>query len=328
MKLTFYVLMIITMLFYSACSKSNVNPDNAATITTTNTAVKGTRYQDSLFTAYIINNNISFGKNNTIGGVSTTLLLDFYQPAADTAKFRPLVIIVFGGGFTMGDKTTLSALAKRLVYRGYAAACTSYRLYDGASPMSNANLKTELLMGMQDIAATVRFFKKDAANGNTYKIDTNKIFVLGHSAGAMIALHTTYVNSTAKLTSLDPAFLSIVNANGGLTGSSGNAGYSSKIRGIINLAGALIDKNYITQSDVPLMSVYGTNDTLMPYNDGIFSLPSITGIAVSGSVSLQTRANAVNLSNSLYAIAGGDHFAPTTDNTAFTKMVAFLYSNL
>jgi len=49
---------------------------------------------------------------------------------------------------------------------------------------------------------------------------------------------------------------------------------------------------------------------------------------VSGSASLSTQSTAVNVTNSLYSISKGDHFSPTTDNTAFTKMIAFLYQNL
>ena len=48
--------------------------------------------------------------------------------------------------------------------------------------------------------ASVRFFTKDAATTNTYKINPNKIFIGGYSAGAITALHYGYVNNESELT--------------------------------------------------------------------------------------------------------------------------------
>jgi predicted esterase len=314
-------LLVSSVILVIACSKST-NSSNSSTTTT------GTRYKDSLYATYTTSFDISFGSNTTVAGNTNNLKLDFYQPSSDTATKRPLVILVFGGGFTGGDKTNLASMAQRIVARGYVAACTSYRLYDGATPASNDNLKKEILMGIQDVKATIRFFKKDAATTNTYKIDTSKIFVLGFSAGGMIALHTAYVNSVTEAGTIDANFQTIINANGGLEGTSGNAAYTSTFKAVINLSGSLLFKNYIATGDIPLLSIYGTSDNLMPTGDGSFSLPSISSISVSGSVSLQTRANVVSVSNTLYGISSGDHFAPTTDATSFSSIITFLYNNL
>jgi predicted esterase len=275
-----------------------------------------------------MSSNIHFGTSITLGGATDNLLLDFYQPSSDTAKLRPLVILVFGGGFETGDKSVLSALAKRFTAYGYATACTSYRLYDGANPISNVQLKKQILYDIQDIKATVRFFKKDAASTQTYKIDTNNIFLLGHSAGAMIVLHETYMNSLSKVMALDPNFATLINSYGGLEGNSGNPGYSSGIKGVINLSGGLLFKKYIQMGDLPGFHVYGTADNIMPNTDGILSLPTLSSIAISGPESLAIQSGLVGVTVGSYSIIGGDHFSPTTNNTAFTKMVGFLYQNL
>ena len=331
-KFSSFILFLSFIAFHISCKKdtsdTSTNSSSGTGTNTTNNTTSLTRYRDSIYSTNSISSNIQFGQASTFGGISNNLLLDFYQPSSDTAKSRPLVILVFGGGFTTGDKTVLSALAKRFNAYGYASACTSYRLYDGPTPISNTNLKKQILLDIQDIKATVRFFKKDAATTNTYKIDTNRIFLIGHSAGSMIVLHEAYMNSISKVTAQDPSFVSVINSNGGLEGNTGNPGYSSKVKGVINLAGGLLFKNYIQTGDIPGLHVYGTNDNIMPFNDGILSLPTISSIAVSGSASLSTQSTAVNVTNSLYSISKGDHFSPTTDNTAFTKMVSFLYQNL
>jgi lysophospholipase L1-like esterase len=53
---------------------------------------------------------------------------------------------------------------------------------------------------------------------------------------------------------------------GSLEGSSGNEGYSSKVSGVINNWGAIIDYNWIKQGDAPLFNVAGTEDKTVPYD--------------------------------------------------------------
>lgn len=52
----------------------------------------------------------------------------------------------------------------------------------------------------------------DAANANSYKVDTTKIFVGGLSAGAITALHATYLDTNDNL---EPNIRTLVMANGG-----------------------------------------------------------------------------------------------------------------
>jgi carboxylesterase type B len=49
-------------------------------------------------------------------------------------------------------------------------------------------------MAAQDVSAAVRFFK---ANADKYRIDTNRIFLLGQSAGAVAILHALYMTRTS-----------------------------------------------------------------------------------------------------------------------------------
>jgi len=320
---------VLPFLGLFSCKKDITNTQQSSTGTVTGTTNASTlRYQDSVFSSTNVISNINFGSAKTLAGNPENLLLDLYVPNNDTARHRPLVILVFGGGFTMGDKTTLSNLGKRFASYGYAAACTSYRLYDGPNPMTNTNLKKQILLDIQDIKATVRFFKKDASQFGTYGIDTNKIFLLGHSAGSMIVLHEAYMNSLNKIKQIDSAFLPIVQGNGGLEGNSGNPGYSSKVKGVINLSGALLFKNYVQTGDIPGLHIYGTEDNILPAGDGTLVFPGINPISLSGSLSINNQSGAVGVKSTLYGIPKGDHFSPLTNNTAFTDMIGFLYQNI
>jgi hypothetical protein len=127
----------------------------------------------------------------------------------------------------------------------------------------------------------------------------------------------------------DAEFQTVIAANGGLEGSSGNSGYSSIVTGNINLSGSLLDKNYITATSKPMLGIYGTTDNLMPFNDGTFSLQNILSINVSGVNSLYTKAKATGiLKNSIYAISGGDHFssAQVTCSDCLSAIANFMYN--
>ena len=57
-----------------------------------------------------------------------------------------------------------------------------------------------------------------------------------------------------------------VNKWGTLEGASGNEGYSSKVSGVMNAWGAIIDYNWIQKGDVPLFNTAGTADKTVPYD--------------------------------------------------------------
>jgi poly(3-hydroxybutyrate) depolymerase len=314
------ILMVVTLF---GCNKST---DSSSTTTTTTTT---TRYKEVSFTQITTTSDVTYGSNTTYSGATKTLKLDIFVPSNDTATNRPLLILVPGGGFSSStDKSALTDEATAIAKYGYVVACINYRTFDGSGTISNNILKQIILQGMQDAKAAIRFFKKDALTDNVYKINPNKIFLGGHSAGAMVAAHTVYLDTISKA---DSTFKTIINSNGGLEGTSGNSGYSSTVVGNINLSGSLLDKNYITATSKPMLGMYGTSDALMPYNDGNFSLPSITSISVSGANSLYAQANSVGITkNVIYSITGGDHFATvqTSCTTCLSTIAGFMYALL
>jgi acetyl esterase/lipase len=86
------------------------------------------RYLDTIFPDVTTISNVVY--TTTAGGSSDTLLLDIYQPTADTACLRHLVIWVHGGAFFQGSKNDgdVEFLSKRFAQRGYVCASINYRL--------------------------------------------------------------------------------------------------------------------------------------------------------------------------------------------------------
>ena len=221
------------------------------------------RYESELFSSYQLQNNIQYGRAVNASGIAIDLMLDVYTPTGDTVTKRPLVIFIHGGGFKEGDKVSNfgTLVCGGLAKRGYVAASINYRLSTGAQLSDSTKYSEALYRAIQDGKAAVRFFRKFST---TYGIDSSQVFVTGSSAGSKTALHMAYLDQIEV-----PSFIN-TSQLGTLEGSSGNAGYSSRISGVINCWGALWDWKYIQAGDVPVYCVHGTEDSTVPY-DSSFS---------------------------------------------------------
>lgn len=102
---------------------------------------------------------------------SETQKLDLYIPATGKGPF-PLVMMVHGGGFMMGDKADGMGLTgvDQLLAAGYAVASINYRLSSEATYPAQIN----------DAKAAVRFLR---ANATKYNLNSNKFGAWGASAG-------------------------------------------------------------------------------------------------------------------------------------------------
>lgn len=106
--------------------------------------------------------------------------LDLYRPD-DAATPAPVVVFVHGGGWNTGDKNlTLGTndlyanLGRYFARHGVLAAVVNYRLL----PSVDWRAQTE------DVAEAVAFVRKNAAR---YGGDPQRLFLMGHSAGAQLA---------------------------------------------------------------------------------------------------------------------------------------------
>jgi poly(3-hydroxybutyrate) depolymerase len=271
------------------------------------------RYASDIFSNVTVTSGINYGSNTSWSGGNTSLALDVYEPTGDTETARPLIIWVHGGSFIGGSKTDgdVVALSQRFAKKGYVCSSIDYRL--GFFPFDSANAVKAVVRATQDLKAAIRFFYKDRATTDTYRVDTNHVYIGGSSAGAITALHVAYLDDVCKISDyLTPAD---INGLGGLDGTSGNPGYSSTVHGVLNGCGALARYSWLEAGDVPLCSVHGTSDATVKYNRGVVN-PGTPLMYLDGSRMLHERACAVGVENSFYTFPNAPH-VPYASNTNY-----------
>jgi len=222
-------------------------------------AVAQKRYKDLIFTNVDSLLNIKYGRAINYKNESEDLYLDIITPSIkDTITKRPLLIFIHGGGFKNNSKTGSfsSLLCSSFAKRGYVTATIDYRLGIEKGG-SIKDYHEALFRAQQDGKAAIRFFRRYAEK---YGIDTAQIFLTGSSAGSKTALAIAYMDENEIPRDVDQSKL------GSLEGESGNEGYSSKIKGVINNWGAMVDYKWIQKGDVPLFNVAGTMDKTVPFD--------------------------------------------------------------
>jgi arylformamidase len=99
-------------------------------------------------------------------------MLNVYMPKRGSNS--PLIIWIHGGSWAYGDKEEVHSKAEYFTSKGYVFVSVNYRL----SP------KVKHPVHVQDVANAIMWVH---ANAKHYSADPNKIFLMGHSAGAHIA---------------------------------------------------------------------------------------------------------------------------------------------
>ncbi|GIV33037.1 MAG: hypothetical protein KatS3mg031_0572 [Chitinophagales bacterium] len=292
------------------------------------------RYLDEVFTDVNITYDVKYAENySVLTGTPTLvdLLMDVYEPVGDTMgnpyyeEKRPLIILTHAGSFLpkdaflpfgAKDDSALIEMCTQFAKRGWVAVSMNYRI--GWNPLGDEITRKSTIINavyraMQDLKACVRYFRKDAATTNTFRIDPYRVAVGGSNSGGYVSLALGALNKPSELTLLK--FLnpstgkSVIDTlvTGGFDGEGGciginaplnNPGYSSKVQVILNLGGAIGDTTWQEPGEPPIVSLHGMADPLTPYRTAVV-IVSATGnpvVEVSGSHDL-TR----------YAVALGNH---------------------
>ena len=108
----------------------------------------------------------------------TQLTLDLYR-AEEIRRPQPVIIVVHGGSWHSGDNSQLTGMNRYLANAGYAVAAINYRL----APAFRFPAPIE------DIRASISFLEE---NETELKIDSQRIVLLGRSAGGHLALLAAY----------------------------------------------------------------------------------------------------------------------------------------
>ncbi len=276
------------------------------------------RYNTEIFENVNITSGIFYGSNvnsGFLGDVTQDLYLDFYEPIDDDLERRPLVLMLFGGSYIGGSRTSsdIVEICTRYAKMGYVAAAIDYRLTTELIFLSNEETAYKAAAkGIHDLKGAIRYFRMNDVLYNDYKIDTDRIYAGGVSAGAISAVNAAYLNLDIEI----PEFIqSYIAENGGLEGNSGNPEYSSEFHGIINLCGAVGHTDWIIEDDIPIVSLHGTNDGVVPYGDGMITLFGLN-MNVMGSYAIHNRMIELGNNSAFLSWEGVDH-TPFISSSAF-----------
>ncbi|MBC7447431.1 MAG: alpha/beta hydrolase fold domain-containing protein [Hymenobacteraceae bacterium] len=224
------------------------------------------RYYQPIFQQVTVTRGVTYGTAPNFQGQSQALRFDFYEPTGDTAVRRALIVFAHEGGFVGGTRNDafITGFAPRLARLGYCVAAIDYRLL--FAPFDTTNLATAAFRAMQDMRGAIRFFRADAAGANQFRIAPGFIVAAGASAGAVTALQTAHLDKPSEI----PANLAVIaGVLGGLEGTSGPAGFSSRPQATISLCGALGRPAWLEAGDAPVAFVHGTADVVVPYGRGV-----------------------------------------------------------
>jgi acetyl esterase/lipase len=150
------------------------------------------------------------GYCNVRGPEGRGLLINEFSPEIKRKdKKRTAIIIIHGGGWRSGNRTQHYALAQHLARLGYVCFTPEYRL------------STEALFpaAVLDIKTAVKWVK---SNASYFYVDTNKIAVLGFSAGGELA-----------------AFVGTTNGDRGFEDTVDFSRLSSNVQAVIDIDGTL-----------------------------------------------------------------------------------------
>jgi hypothetical protein len=272
-------LLIFSVVLFTSCQKNNDNPPPP---------VSGERYKNEIFSNVTITKDIKYGQARNFQGQMEDLYLDLYQPAGDVEVNRPMVIALHGGSFINGDKTDSNwpIFCQAFAKRGYVTASINYRL-GIAAPNTPKTALEAIWRAQQDLRAAIRFAR---ANSSTYKINPNKIFIMGNSAGGATCMNVGYVDSYEVPAEIDQTTW------GNIEGNSGSPGYSSIANAVISLWGNIGDTSWISTNNIPVGLVHSRLDPVAPYVSG-FNQPTATNSY--GGFSINQRAKNLNVKTEL-----------------------------
>ena len=261
------------------------------------------------------------------------LFMDVYYPSTtvDTETDRPLVVYATTGNFLppgfngspTGVRKDSSAvnMAMQFAKRGYVCAIVDYRR--GWNPLSpNQLVRTATILnaaykGQQDTKAAVRFFRADRATANNFKIDANRVVLVGEGTGGYVMMAHAFLDKPWKIARLpglgDNKFLasenpdiSMIDTNrignfdgtndipfnlipfvqsGGdfstITGNiANNPQYSSDANIVINMGGALGDTSWLDAGQIPMIGIHAVRDPNAPYFVGDVVVPTTGDIVI------------------------------------------------
>lgn len=237
--------------------------------------------------------------------------LDLYLPPASKTP-TPLVINIHGGGWNKGTKESQTGFSN-FFKKGYAVANIEYRLTGAATAPA----------AVEDTRCALIYLIKNAKQLN---INTDKIVIMGSSAGAHLALmggllENDHIFDTNCKGTENIKVAAIIDKYGitdvwdwgyGIhkTSKSATSWLGDKAKDQ-NFAKSVSPLYQVKKSSPPTFIVHGDADPIVPYEQ---------------SVALKAKLDELGIKNEFMTVKGGDHgkFSPEDNREMNARIMAFL----
>jgi len=262
------------------------------------------RYLDEIFSDYDITENVVYGNAPDLpfiflfewNTIDIDLDMDIYEPSGDTEIARPVIIFLHPGSFFSGSNESddMTSLAKDAAKRGYVGISANYRL--GLNIISTYSGERAVYRGVQDASSIVRYLREFHQE---LRIDPEKIFLWGSSAGSFISLHLAYYDDSNRPESTygsgnDPD-LGCIDCSGN------NYNHDSRPTAIVSCWGAIAELDYINEDDtVPAILFHGSSDIIVPLDSGFPFTLNIALPIVYGSNQIHSRMDMMGIQNEIF----------------------------
>lgn len=186
------------------------------------------------------------------------LTMDIYEPIDGSSSARPLIVMIHGGAFYNGDKQDEPYIewCRHYASLGYVAVSVNYRM--GFLPHKDAIDKAGY-RAVQDVNAAIRYLLH---NADKYRIDPDRLFTWGTSAGAITALNVAFMQDKNRPES--------VTDEGLITKHIPECKETFRVKAVANMWGAVHDTTILANSpNTSIISFHAKEDPIVPYSYGI-----------------------------------------------------------
>lgn len=272
---------------------------------------------------------------NSLKKKELDLDMDIYIPKNDSLDKRPLIMLIHGGAFFIGDKATspYQKWCTHFASLGYVCVSINYRM--GFRINSKAIQRTAY-QATQDAHAAMRYL---LAKKDIYRIDPDYLFVGGASAGSITAINLAYMRNENRP---EATFSSLFTDDLGDIETSGNEYREDfKIKAIANMWGSVFDLDILNNANTSIISFHGDEDVVLPYRIGypfraLGEFQKVFFDEMYGSYYIDQKARELGIRSELHTFHGEGHTLHLDENrnlndnfyTIQNEIVDFFYEEL
>ncbi len=205
--------------------------------------------------------------------------LDIYQDDVNGDTSKGVIIFLYGGGWTSGDKSDYEFIAQAFVARGYLVVVPNYVLYP----------KGKFPQFIDDTAQAVAWTFE---NIQRYDGNPDKIFLVGHSAGAynaaMVATNDRYLEKIGHSTNIIK----------GVAGIAGPYNFTPKAQEYVNIFGeenfaTMQVRHHVTGNEPPMLLLHSEGDDTV----GLFNQETMLNALQANQTKVQSKIYSKDLSH-------------------------------